>query len=63
MLEPSVIEAAARRLHAAEKSRHAVRQISLDHPEITIPDAYAIQKAWVGMKLAEGRKLSGTRSA
>ncbi len=59
MLEPSVIEAAARRLHAAEKSRHAVRQISLDHPEITIPDAYAIQKAWVGMKLAEGQKIVG----
>lgn len=59
MLDASLIEAAARRLHEAEKSRQPVRQISLDHPEITIPDAYAIQKAWVAMKLAEGRRIIG----
>lgn len=59
MLSQDIIEAAARRLHEAEKTRRSVRQISLDHPEITIPDAYAIQKAWVGMKLAEGQKVVG----
>ena len=59
MLAQSIIESAAQRLHAAEKTRKQVRQISLDHPEITIPDAYAIQKAWVGMKLAEGQKIVG----
>jgi 2-oxo-hept-3-ene-1,7-dioate hydratase len=59
MLSQEIIEAAARRLHEAEKARKAVRQISLDHPEITIPDAYAIQKAWVQMKLAEGQKVVG----
>jgi 2-oxo-hept-3-ene-1,7-dioate hydratase len=59
MLNQDIIEAAARRLHQAEKARLAVRQISLDHPEITIPDAYAIQKAWVQMKLAEGQRVVG----
>jgi len=59
MLSQELIEATARRLHEAEKSRQQIRQISLDHPEITIPDAYAIQKAWVQMKLAEGRKVVG----
>ncbi|HJV49842.1 MAG TPA: 2-oxo-hepta-3-ene-1,7-dioic acid hydratase [Noviherbaspirillum sp.] len=59
MLDQSTIEAAAWRLHEAEKSRKQVRQISLDHPEITIPDAYAIQREWIKLKLAEGRKIVG----
>lgn len=59
MLEQSVITSAAWRLHEAEKSGKQVRQISLDHPEITIPDAYAIQREWIRIKLGEGRKIIG----
>jgi 2-oxo-hept-3-ene-1,7-dioate hydratase len=59
MLEPDIIKRAAQRLHQAEKSREQVRQISLDHPEITIPDAYAIQKEGIRLKLAEGRTIKG----
>jgi len=59
MLDKPTIEAAAYRLHQAEMERKQVRQISLDHPEITIPDAYAIQREWIGIKLAEGRKVVG----
>lgn len=59
MFTQELIEATARRLHEAEQSRQQIRQISLDHPDITIPDAYAIQKAWVDMKIAEGRKIVG----
>ena len=59
MLTQEIIESTARRFHEAEKSRQQIRQISLDHPEITIADAYAIQKAWVDIKLAEGRKIVG----
>lgn len=58
-LDAATLDAAARRLHQAEKTRQAVRQISLDHPGITIADAYAIQKRWVDMKLAEGQKVVG----
>ncbi len=59
MLDTATITAAARRLHDAEKSRRQIRQISLDHPEITIADAYAIQKEWIKLKLAEGRRIVG----
>jgi 2-oxo-hept-3-ene-1,7-dioate hydratase len=59
MLDQTTITAAARRLHEAEKSRIQVRQISLDHPGITIPDAYAIQREWIKLKLAEGRRIIG----
>jgi 2-oxo-hept-3-ene-1,7-dioate hydratase len=53
------IRRAAERLHQAEKTRVQIRQLSLDHPGITLEDAYAIQKAWVGIKLSEGRIVKG----
>jgi 2-oxo-hept-3-ene-1,7-dioate hydratase len=53
------IRLAAERLHQAEKTRQQIRQLSLVHPGITIADAYAIQKAWVEIKLAEGRRIRG----
>ena len=53
------IRACARRLHQAEKTRTQIRQLSQDFPDITIADAYAIQKAWVEVKIAEGRIVKG----
>jgi len=59
MLSPELIRQVAERLNQAEKSRVQIRQISLDHPDITIEDAYAIQREWVALKLAEGRTVKG----
>lgn len=59
MLDKEAIKAAAERLHQAEKSTTQTRQISLDHPDITIDDAYAIQREGIALKLAEGRKIIG----
>lgn len=53
------IEDAARRIHEAERTHVQIRQLSLEYPGITIEDAYAIQRAWVRVKLAEGRVLKG----
>ena len=53
------IRLAAQQLHQAEKTRQQIRQLSLQHPGITIADAYAIQKAWIEIKLAEGRTVRG----
>ena len=53
------IAAAAARLHQAEQSGRQCGQISLDHPHMGMDDAYAVQKAWVAMKIAEGRKVIG----
>ncbi len=58
-LTSSEISGAAQRLHHAEKTRTQIRQLSLDHPDITIDDSYAIQKAWVAIKVAEGRIVKG----
>ncbi|MBI3145338.1 MAG: 2-oxo-hepta-3-ene-1,7-dioic acid hydratase [Pseudogulbenkiania sp.] len=59
MLTQDLIDQTAHRLHQAEKDRTQIRQISLDYPEITIEDAYAIQRTWVDMKVAEGRVIKG----
>ena len=59
MLDPTLIQQAAARLDAAERSREQVRQFSLDYPSISIEDAYAIQRAWVQQKIKDGRKLLG----
>jgi 2-oxo-hept-3-ene-1,7-dioate hydratase len=53
------INRAAQRLHQAEKSRVQIRQFSQEHPAISIADAYAIQKSWIDIKLAEGRIIKG----
>jgi 2-oxo-hept-3-ene-1,7-dioate hydratase len=53
------IRLAARRLHQAEKTRQQIRQLSHEFPAITIEDSYAIQKAWIAIKVAEGRVVKG----
>lgn len=46
----------AQRLDQAEKQREQIRAISLDYPEITIEDAYAVQREWVRLKIAEAER-------
>jgi len=53
------INHAAQRLHQAERSRTQIRQLSQEHPAISIDDAYAIQKAWIDIKVTEGLVIKG----
>ncbi|MBR0851093.1 2-oxo-hepta-3-ene-1,7-dioic acid hydratase [Bradyrhizobium diazoefficiens] len=53
------IASCANRLHGAEKMRTQIRQLSQEFPDISIADAYAIQKAWIDVKIAEGRRVKG----
>ena len=59
MLTRDQIDDAARRLDEAERTRVQIGQLSLQYPEITIDDAYAIQKSWVTAKIAAGRRMIG----
>ena len=58
-LSQDQIRSAAERLDHAEKTRTQIRQLSLEHPGITIDDAYAIQKTWIDIKVAQGRTIKG----
>jgi 2-oxo-hept-3-ene-1,7-dioate hydratase len=52
---------AAQRLRDAAKNRTQMGQLSLQYPEMTIDDAYAIQRAWADIRYAEGRTLKGRK--
>jgi 2-oxo-hept-3-ene-1,7-dioate hydratase len=59
MLEIGQITQLAKDLHDAEKNRQQISAISQKYPDISMEDAYAIQKAWMDIKTAEGRKVIG----
>lgn len=59
MLDAATILAAARKLDEAEQRRVQLRQFSLDYAGMSIDDAYAIQQAWVKLKLDHGRRARG----
>ena len=58
-MDNAIVERLAKELHEAEKNRKVIRFLSAQYPDMTIADAYAIQKAWVDIKIAEGRKIIG----
>ena len=58
-LDQNALTKAAERLEKAERSRIACRQFSLDYPDMSIDDAYAIQHAWMQLKLGNGRTVKG----
>lgn len=53
------IDQLAARLDEAERGRAQVPQFSLAHPDMTIEDAYAVQRAWTRRKIAAGRTAIG----
>jgi 2-oxo-hept-3-ene-1,7-dioate hydratase len=60
-LSAATIEALARELYAARKTRAALRHFSKRHPEMTIDDGYAIQRTWVALEIADGRSIRGRK--
>jgi len=59
MLDLSTIRSLAHELHASERSREQIAQFSKRHPAMAIEDSYAVQRAWVELKLGEGRVIKG----
>ena len=58
-LDEATIATCAARLDRAERTREQIGHFSGDYPEMTIADAYAIQKSWVDGKIAGGRRMIG----
>lgn len=58
-LDEAIVERLAARLDEAERTRTQIGQFSLEHPEMTLEDGYAVSRAWVRRKLARGRKVIG----
>ncbi len=58
-MTPDQISAAAARLVTAEKTRVQMGLLSLEFPQMTMDDAYAVQAAFVAARHAEGRRTIG----
>jgi 2-oxo-hept-3-ene-1,7-dioate hydratase len=59
MFTQDLIQQLAAELHESEKSRVQVEHFSKRFPGMTVEDGYAISRAWVKMKIAEGRVARG----
>jgi len=59
MLDKEILSRAAQRLHQAEQTHEQIRALSLEYPDITLADAYEIQRQWVALKVAAGRRIKG----
>ncbi|CAM3208074.1 2-oxohept-3-enedioate hydratase [Williamsia muralis] len=60
LLDTAVAEL-ARRLHEAEQTRVPIRQISLQYPEMTIEDSYAVQRELIRLKVEGGAVVRGRK--
>ena len=58
-LTESRIRELADQLDVAERDRRQIRQFSLEHPSLGFEEAYAIQQAWVELKIARGNRVKG----
>ena len=59
MFPQDLIDQLAAELHQSEKSRVQVEHFSKRFPGMTLEDGYAISRAWMKLKRAEGRTLRG----
>ncbi len=58
-LDPTTVAAIVDALDGARRTKRQIRQLTLDHPDMTIDDAYAIQRAWIDKELLAGRSIVG----
>ena len=58
-LDPEQIAEIAARHEDARTSRRLIKRITLDHPDMTLDDAYACQKAWTDLQVANGAIVRG----
>lgn len=56
---PERIAQLAAELHHSEQSRVQIEHFSKRFPGMTLEDGYAISRAWVAQKIAEGRTVRG----
>ncbi len=59
MLNKQIIEQAATAHFQAERTSTPCQPLSVQYPEMTLEDGYAIQKLWVDKKVAQGQKVIG----
>jgi len=59
MLDQQTVERLAQRLDEAERSKSLITAFTREYPDLTIEDAYAIQRAWTKLQVSRGRVVKG----
>ena len=59
MFDDALIQQLAQELNQSEKTRTQIEHFSKRFPGMTIDDGYRINRAWMQIKVAEGRTLIG----
>lgn len=59
MFDEETVQRLAARLDEAERTKTMIPMFSREFPDITIEDAYAVQRAWTKLQLARGRVIKG----
>jgi 2-oxo-hept-3-ene-1,7-dioate hydratase len=59
MFDHRLIAQLAAELRESERTRVQVEHFSRRYPGMTVEDGYAISRAWVALKIAEGRRVRG----
>jgi 2-oxo-hept-3-ene-1,7-dioate hydratase len=58
-LDPEEVTRIAARHEEARRTRRLIKRITLEHPDMTLDDAYACQKAWTDLQVASGAIVRG----
>jgi 2-oxo-hept-3-ene-1,7-dioate hydratase len=58
-MDKTAVRRAAEQIEQAYATRELMRPLSITNPGMTIEDAYAVQSAWVELKVAGGNRLVG----
>jgi 2-oxo-hept-3-ene-1,7-dioate hydratase len=59
MLDAATIKSLAAELDQSEKTRVQIEHFSRRFPGMSVEDGYSVQRAWVALKLAQGRVIKG----
>jgi 2-oxo-hept-3-ene-1,7-dioate hydratase len=51
----------ARRHERARRDVESIDPVTVEYPDLSIDDAYAVQQAWVDLQIADGAKLVGRK--
>ena len=60
-MTPQDVANAAAALDEAERTRRQIRMLTIAHPGMDMDDAYAVQGAWVELKVKSGRRIRGRK--
>ena len=61
MISPELALDLAKQHERARREVKSIDPVTVEHPELSIDDAYTVQQAWVDLQVADGAKLVGRK--